>query len=310
MSPMKALINRGVGTASVELTEVADPTPQEHEAVIEVAAMSVNRGELRLLTLRDAGWRPGQDIAGVVTKAADDGSGPAAGSRVVGWPEQAGWAERVAVPTSHIATLADGVTFSQAATLPIAGITALRALRVGGDLDGKSILVSGGSGGVGRFAVELAASEGARVVAVAAGPERAAGLSDLGATKVVADIGDAAGPFDLILESVGGESLEKAVEVIGANGTIVVFGNSSGSAARVSFADFRGKPGARIEAFFVYESGEPPTFGSDLQLLADKVAKGELHPQVGLELPWTEANTALAALEDRQVQGKTVLLVG
>jgi NADPH:quinone reductase len=306
---MKALTNRGDGTASVDLTEVPDPTPQDNEAVIDVAAVSVNRGELRLLSMRDAGWRPGQDVAGIVSIAAADGSGPMVGTRVVGWPEQAGWAERVAVPTSHLATLADNVTFSQGASLPIAGMTALRALRVGGDLEGKSVLITGGSGGVGRFAVEMAARDGARVVAVASGPHRAEGLTDLGAAEVFDEIGDVTGPFDLILESVGGDSLEKAIQLIGPGGTVVVFGNSSGTEARVAFMDFRGKPGARIEAFFVYESGEPPTFGADLQLLADMVADERLHPHIGLEVQWANADNAFRSLQNREVNGKTVLLV-
>jgi NADPH:quinone reductase-like Zn-dependent oxidoreductase len=215
----------------------------------------------------------------------------------------------VAVPTSHLAVLDPGVSFSQAATVPVAGITALRALRVGGDLDGRRVLVTGASGGVGRFAVELAANSGAHVVAVASSADRAAGLTELGAGEVVYEIGDAEGLFDLILESAGGVSLETAVSLVAPRGTVLVFGNSSNTEARISFPDFGGKPGARIEAFFVYESGEPPSFGEDLQLLADKVADGSLNPQIGLELPWTEANQAFQALADREVNGKAILLV-
>lgn len=307
---MRALVNRGDGTPSVDMVDVEVPSPGENEAVVDVAAVAVNRGELRLLSARDRGWQPGQDVAGVVAEVAADGSGPEAGSRVVAWPEAAGWAEKVAVPTSHLAVLDPEVTFAQAATLPIAGVTALRALRVGGDLDAKLVLVTGGSGGVGRFAIELAAQQGAEVVAVASGRDRAEGLTDLGASAVVFDVAEADGEFDLILESVGGRSFEHAVRLVSPRGTVVVFGSSSGVEARLSFVDFVGRPGARIEAFFVYESGESPSFGSDLQLLADMVAAGTLHPQVGLEVPWTEANDALEALQGREVNGKAVLIVG
>lgn len=306
---MRALANRGDGTRSVDLVDVPDPTPQDNEAVVDVAAVAVNRGELRLLAGRGQGWQPGQDVAGVVARAAADGSGPAEGTGVVAWPEQAGWAEKVAVPTSHLAVLDDSVSFAQAAALPIAGMTALRALRVGGDIDGKRVLVTGASGGVGRFAVELASNDGAEVVAVAASPERAEGLTDLGVSAVVHDIEDAEGDFELILESAGGPSLEAAVGIVAPRGKIVVFGNSSNTEAGLRFADFRGKPGAKIEAFFVYESGEPPTFGEDLQLLADMIAAGKLHPQIGLEVPWTEANEAFRALHNREVNGKAILLV-
>jgi len=201
------------------------------------------------------------------------------------------------------------VTFAQAATLPIAGVTALRVLRLGGDLSGRRVLVTGAAGGVGRFAVELAAGAGAEVTGVAASEERAAGLMDLGAADVVHQIDDAEGPFDLILESAGGASLEASIGLVAPGGTIAVFGNSSNTSAQVSFGDFRGKAGARIVAFFVYETGQPPTFGEDLKLLADMIADGSLHPQIGVEAPWTEANTVFAALASREVNGKAVLLV-
>jgi NADPH:quinone reductase len=307
---MKALVNRGDGTASVDMAEVPEPIPAVNETLIDVGAMAINRGELRLLSIRDQGWRPGQDIAGTVAAAAADGSGPPPGTRVVAWPEQAGWAERVAVPTSHVAVLDDEVALTGAATLPVAGMTALRALRIGGDLSGRRVLVTGGAGGVGRFAVEIAAGWGAHVTAVASGTDRSEGLEALGATDVVDDIEASEGDYDLILESSGGKSLEAAVKLIAPAGTVVVFGNSANEESRISFGDFRGRPGARIEAFFVYESGEPPAFGDDLQLLADMVAADRLHPQVGLELPWSEANEAFRALGAREVNGKAVLLVG
>jgi len=306
---MKALVNRGGGEVAVDLVEVAEPEPGATEAMVHVEAVAVNRGELRLMAARPQGWRPGQDVAGVVVSAAADGSGPEEGTRVVAWPEQAGWAERVAVPSTHLATLAHHVNAAEAATLPIAGVTALRILRIGGNLDGKRILVTGAAGGVGRFAVELAARSGAMVTGVAAAPSRAEGLEGLGAHAVVEETGQAEGPFDLILEAAGGPSLEASIRLVAPRGTVVVFGNSSNSPAQISFADFRGRPGARIEAFFVYESGEPPTFGEDLQLLADMIADGSLHPQVGLEAPWTEANSVFQALASRQVNGKAVLLV-
>jgi NADPH:quinone reductase len=305
---LKALVNKGDGQAIVKLIDVPDPEPRANESLVETRAVAVNRGELRLLRARPEGWRPGQDIAGIVVEPAADGSGPEQGARVVGWPEQAGWGERVAVPTTHLAEIADHVTFSQAATLPIAGVTALRALRLGGDLAGKRVLVTGAAGGVGRFAVELAAGAGSAVTGVVASESRAAGLQELGASEVVLRLDDLEGPFDLILEAAGGPSLEAAVRLVAPRGEIVVYGNSSDTPAQISFGDFRGHAGARITAFFVYESGEPPTFGEDLQTLAEMVGQGRLHPYIGLEAPWTEANTAFEALANRRVNGKVVLL--
>ena len=89
---MLALVNTPGGNTPVELREVAEPQPAPNEALVEVRAFSLNRGELRLFQIRPEGWRPGQDISGVVRKQAADGSGPAAGTRVVALTDNAGWA--------------------------------------------------------------------------------------------------------------------------------------------------------------------------------------------------------------------------
>ena len=264
---------------------------------------------LRGRRLAPAGWRPGQDIAGTVVTAAADGGGPAVGSRAVGLVDQAGWAERVAVPHSRIAALPDGVSFAQAATLPVAGLTALRALRLGGMLLGRSVLVTGASGGVGHFAVQLAARQGAQVTGISRNPERGKSLLQAGDVQIVSDISPLRGAFDLILESVGGESLTAALRLVGRDGVVAMFGNSSGQDSTVAFQQFGGRAHARLYAFFVYESGEPPMFGQDLGALANEISAGRLHPQVGLEASWRDPLGALSALRERAMEGKAVLVV-
>jgi hypothetical protein len=134
---MLALVNTPQGCEPVKLRDVEEPSAAENEAIVEVRAFSLNRGELRLLASRPEGWPPGQDVSGVVIKAALDGSGPREGERVVGLVDQGGWAQRVAVPTECLAILPKGVGFAEAASLPIAGPTALRTLRVGGLWDDR-----------------------------------------------------------------------------------------------------------------------------------------------------------------------------
>jgi NADPH2:quinone reductase len=304
---MLALVNTPSAPIPVELRDVAELEPAADEALVEVHAFSLNRGELMLLGIRPEGWRPGQDIAGIVVQAAADGSGPREGTRIVALVDGAGWAQRVAAPTARMAALPDNVSFASAATLPIAGLTALRLVRLGGSLLGRRVLITGAAGGVGRFAVQLAALAGAEVTGVVGRPERATGLAGRGATAVVTNIQEAEGLFDLILESVGGSSLMGAISKVAPGGTIVVFGNTSREETPISFANFAGHAGARLLPFFVYESGTPASMGVDLATLVSLVASGKLIPEVGLEDSWHNLSRAATVLRDRNVNGKAVL---
>ena len=135
------------------------------ELTVRVTAISLNRGEVRrALTTMETGERPGWDFVGVVEKVAGP-AGPQTGTRVVGLLPTGAWAEKVRVPLTAVAALPDGVTDAQAATLPIAGLMALHALRRGDSLLGRRVLIDGASGGVGHLAVQLTAASGAEVYA-------------------------------------------------------------------------------------------------------------------------------------------------
>ncbi len=204
---MFALVNTPNGTAPVELRELPEPQPARNEALVEVRAFSLNRGELRSFRNNEEGWVPGQDVAGVVLHQAANGEGPPAGARVVALMDEFGWAQRAAVPTHRMTVLPDSVSLAQAATLPVAGLTALRTLRHGAPLLAKRVLITGAAGGVGTLAVQLAVRSGARVTAVVGRPDRAAGLRDLGALEVIQGIDTAQGRFGLILNRPEGRRL-------------------------------------------------------------------------------------------------------
>src|SRR5258705_7562375 len=202
---MLAIVNTPGEAEPVAIREVAEPELQPNEVLVAVRAFSLNRGELRLFQVRPEGWRPGQDVAGVVLRAAADGSGPSAGTRVVALCDQAGWAERAAVPSHRLALLADNVSFAAAASLPVAGLTALRSLRHGAPLLGKRVLITGAAGGVGNLAVQLAVRSGASVTAIVGSPARARVLDGCGAAEILTDIAAAAGRLGAITEGAGGD---------------------------------------------------------------------------------------------------------
>lgn len=283
---MQAVVSTPGGDRWAELREVPDPEPGPGEALVEVHAAGINRGELTLLQIRE-NFRPGQEVAGVVVRAADDG--PREGERVVGLADWHGWAPLVNVPAHRLVPLPERIDFATAAALPMAGATALNLIRLGGDLLGRNVLVTGASGGVGGIAVQLARLAGANVTAVSAVDE------------------DTADGQHLILESVGGASLEHAIAKVAAGGLVLVFGNSAKERSSIDFRDFAGRDGVRLQAF--YSAAYEHRAGANLRTLLELVADGRLRVEVGLETPLAEVNDALDALAARQVAGKAILRV-
>jgi NADPH2:quinone reductase len=309
---MKALAATGDPVRSLKLREVSEPSPGPSQVVVEVTAFSVNRGEAFSLSgvygeAAAPGWRPGQDIAGRVVQAAADGSGPGVGQRVVAHPEEGGWAERVAVSTDALAVLPDGVTSIEAAALPLAGLTAVRLLREVGELSGCRILLTGASGGVGHFVTELAANAGAEVTAVTASVERGERLLNLGAKDVVQNVADARGPFDVVLESVGGNSFSQAISQLAAGGTVLWFGQASLTPVTLSFFDLLAVSPVTIKHFPHWVSAT--TDGEDLEALVRLVAAGNLHPEVGRTADWAQTAAVLDDVYHRRVRGNAVLAI-
>ena len=307
---VRGLITDSAVPGGLRLAEdFAEPEPAPDECVVEVRAFSLNYGETILLKQRPDGWRPGQDVAGVVVRQAADGSGPAEGTRVVAYLEWEGWAERVAVPTRAVAPLEDRVRFEQAATLPVAGLTALRALREGGAVLGRNVLVTGATGGVGQFAVQLARAAGATVTAQVSGPSRIPEARELGAHHIVSALDDPAlGPFHLVLDGVGGPQLSQAVHRMAPGATLAMYGRVGNSTSEISISDFyRQAWNARIVGFISPVPEE--TKGEDLAILAGLVADGRLRPRIGLELDWRKTAQAFAALTRREVRGKAVMTI-
>jgi NADPH:quinone reductase-like Zn-dependent oxidoreductase len=305
---VKALVATGRQTDPLALDEVADPDPASNQALVRLHATSLNRGEVRHLADEQPGTVLGWDVVGTVERPASDGSGPPAGIRVVGLVGEGGWAELVPVPTHALAAVPNAVSDAAAAVLPIAGLTAWRALELGGVLLGGRVLVTGAAGGVGRIAVQLANLAGARVTAVVGRPERGDGLRNLGAADVVVGIEAAAGPFDLVLESVGGLSLTRGLDLLSPEGVLVSYGRSSGEDATLAPYWFGDHSGGRMSGLLVFTEVDAHRLGTQqLERMLDLIADGRLDPQVSRTGSWRDPMPLVSALLDREVDGKAVL---
>lgn len=311
MAVIRAIVVDPGAPGRLAIREVEMPQAAPSEALVRVAAISLNRGDVREVHYADAGSRAGWDFAGTVERAAADGSGPKPGTRVVGTLPTGAWAELVAAPADAVAPLPDAVSFAQAATLPIAGLTALYALEQGGLLLGSTVLVTGASGGVGLFACQLARMGGARVVGVVRNPAHVAAVRESGAHEVV--VGEDSlpaepfGPYHTILESVGGASLATALLLLAQDGVCVLYGRSGASESTIDVAQFFLNGGSTLYGFIIFHELKCRPASEGLARLAHLVAAGTLRPHIAVEASWTDIGDVAQQLLDRRFPGKAVL---
>ncbi|MFD3575547.1 zinc-binding dehydrogenase [Streptomyces sp. NPDC058644] len=307
---MRALTIDHSAPGHLALNEIPDPKPAPHQALVRIHTFSVNHGEAAFVVPSgEEGTVPGWDAAGVVVRAAADGSGPAPGTRVVTIGPTGAWAELRAVDTEFMGTVPEGAELGAAGALPVAAGSALRALRRLGPILGRRVLVTGASGGVGRFAVQLAARGGAQVVAATSDPANGDTLTRLGAHEIVAnDALKSIQPVHGVIDVVGGPQLVDAYDTLAPHGTLVAVGHSSGAGEEFPFGALFGDGGRHdrsLTTFFLLDDADG--LGADLGWLASLVARGELDPQIGRRDDWSRTGESLAALLAREVAGKAVL---
>lgn len=307
---MRAVVVNPSVPGRLALKPVDRPSLLPSEALIKVAAISLNRGEVRRAQSATAGWQPGWDLAGTIETAAADKSGFPAGTRVVGFVPSGAWAEFVAVPTDAIAALPDSVSFADAATLPVAGLTALLGIEKGGLLLGKSVLITGASGGVGYFAVQLARQAGAIVTAQLRRSDWVNFVKEAGAHRTI--VGESLkefSPYDLIFDSTGGVVLSNALSAIAKDGVCVTYGTTADETVTFDAKTFYGAGGVSLYGFILFHElkRQPAAIGLAklVQLLADRTLK----PHIDRTASWTEIATVSQQLTDRQFIGKAVLHV-
>ena len=283
------------------------------EISVRVTAISLNRGETkRALSVMPTGTCPGWDFAGIIEQTNGVAGTPEVGTRVVGALPIGAWAERVHVPLNFIAVIPDTVTDAQAATLPVAGLTALHALRKGGLLLGRKVLINGATGGVGQIAIQLAAASGARVYCHIRRQEQRPLVEtwSTGGVIIAATLEAARplGPFDLIIDSVGGSALSAAMTMLKKQATCVTLGRSEGEQVSFNVAALFDAPGASLRSLVLFDeiaASEPVADG--LAILLRLIESGVLKPTIGIEAPWTEVAAIARQLMDRGFAGKAVL---
>lgn len=312
---MLAVVVEGETERRLALAEAPEPSAAGRGLLVKIAAISLNRGEVKgALTSADAGFRPGWDFAGTVEQA-PEGCGFIEGERVVGALSAGAWAEKVLAAPQAVARIPKGVSLEQAAALPVAGLTALIGLSKRDSIAGRRVLISAATGGVGLMAVQIAARAGATVVALVRDDARAELLKRLGASTVVSSLSEAeaAGPYDLILEGLGGETLGAALGWLASRGICVLFGDAAGGPVTFDPDRFRHGPGAgphggtTLYGLFLGEEMTRTQPAEPLGRLLSMVGNGELDPMISVTAPWTTIDTVARDLLARRYIGKAVL---
>jgi NADPH:quinone reductase-like Zn-dependent oxidoreductase len=327
---MKAIIFDHAGPPDVlSLAEVPKPIVGTGQALVKVQACGVNRIDLDLRSaIDDEMPMPhilGCDIAGTVVQYGDAAAGPPIGSpvvvspaipvegsdrcRIIGYQTQGGYAEYAAVPASNLLSLPKSLSYKDAAALLLPGMTAHHALFDHARLRaGDRILITGGTGGVGSLAVQMALASGCLVTSTAGSADRVGWLRDQGVQSAInhSDADFAAhlaevGPYDVIFDHIGGDVLKACIPFVAEHGHIVAIGSTLTDKVTFSLFDlFRSQ--ASISGSYMGNLG-------NLQSILRMVAHGSLHPVVHKVLPLSAAREAHEMLESRQVIGKIVLSV-
>ena len=319
---MKALVrHRFGGPGVVRVEEVDRPALTDERVLVRVRASSLNKADwhelrgwprfLRPVT-RNGVLRPktllfGTDFAGVVEDVGKDVSDLAPGDEVFGGRSGA-FAEYVSAVS--VVRKPPNVSFEEAATMGIAGLTALQGLRDHGNLRaGERVLINGASGGVGTLAVQIAKALGAHVTAVCS-TRNVEQARDLGADRVLdytrQDFTREPERYDLVVDVAGGHSWRAIGRVLEPDGRLVIVGahGSRGQLRHIAAVWLSSRFAKHTVKFFVAKFNKV-----DLQTLADLLSSGELRPAIDRTYNLTEASEALRTFGEGHVRGKLVLII-
>ena len=323
LNPMKAIVYCEYGLANLRLRDIEKPAPADNEVLVRIHASSVNpadmicKGGARILTgLRKPKiTRLGTDFAGAVEAVGKNVTRFKPGDEVFGGKTGA-FAEYVCVREERAITLKPAnVTFEQAASVPIAGITALQALRDKGKIQsGKKVLVNGASGGVGTFAVQIAKALGAEVTGVCS-TRNLEMVRSIGANQVIdytkEDFNRSGQRYDLLFDNIGNHSFSERRRILNPNGICVMVGvGGSGASGGQILGVLAGELNAYFRSRFV--SQKFSTFlaalnQKDPTVLSDLMKAGKITPVIDRTYKLNQTADALRYLEQGHARGKVVI---
>ena len=306
---MKAVVAHEYGAPEVlKIEEVPRPEPKDDEALVRVIASGVNPADPLTLGGKFAKeWGthlpliPGYEIAGIVEKTGANVTSLKAGDAVYGYPTfGGGWAEYITVKEWEVAPKPKSLSFAQAAAVPMGALTAWQALVDVAQLhEGQTILIHGGSGGVGSFAIQIAKVRGARVIATASTANQDL-LRQLGADVAIdytkQKFEEIAKDVDCVLDPVGKDTLARSYAVMKKGGIILEL------VARPDPEELE-KHEIRAEGIWVKPNAK------DLSEIAQLIDAGKIKPIVTQIRPLSEAIEAEQQAETHHTRGKVVLRV-
>ncbi len=309
-----AVFNRYGGNEVMEVKDVPAPVPGPGEVVIKVHAAGVNPvdwkvryGQARILTGSKFPKVLGCECAGEVTAAGARATKFRKGDRVVmhtSVRKLGAFAEYACTAETKVYPIGEGISFEQAACLPIAGLTALQSLRDHGKTAaGKKVLINGASGGVGHFAVQIAKVFGAEVTAVTSG-RNIDFVKGLGADAVIdygrEDFTRGSGRYDLVFDAVSMSSFSACKRVLGPNGIYV---NTLPNATIVVQLMTSFLPGRKARSMWVRPSA------ADIAWMMEQIRAGKVRVVIEQAYPLDRITDALAASEAGRTRGKIVVKV-
>jgi NADPH:quinone reductase-like Zn-dependent oxidoreductase len=321
---MKAVVFRCYGSPDVlKVEEVAKPAPEAAELLVKVQAASINpldwhymRGEPYIMRMSSGIGAPkdirlGFDFAGTVEAVGKNVTRFKVGDEVFGSGSGALAEYTTIQESSAVAHKPSDITFEQAAAVPIAGLTALQALRDIGQLKaGQHVLINGASGGVGTFAVQIAKSLGAEDTGVCS-TRNIELVRSLGADHIIdytkQNFTEGAQKYDVIVDTIGNHPLRKARNALKPGGTFVIVGAKSDD-------PWLGLVWQPVKATFVEPTGDEKFAmffvrlnAADLGVLAGLMQTGTVNSVIDHRYPLAETATAIAYLEEGRARGKVIV---